>query len=267
MRLPRLAAWLPLLLLLTGLGACAGRQPSAAEFRPAPGQLLLVLSEDWNATSGELRAFERDGAGWKPAAGPLGGPVAGPVPVSLGRTGLAWGAGLHGPAPAGAASVGEGAKREGDGKAPAGMFALGEGFAYEPEEAGAAKLPILKADADLLCVDDVKSRHYNALVRKSATPADWDSAEDMRRNDGQYRYGALVRHNMDPVRAGGGSCIFLHVWRQPGAPTAGCTAMDQQRMLGLLRWLDAGKSPVLVQLPVEEYRRLRAGWGLPEIGR
>lgn len=267
-----------LLAVLTGLAACACPKPAGAagagSAGPAvsesvlsqsplseSGQLLLVLSENWDATSGELRAFERDGSGWKPVAGPLGGSV----PVSLGRTGLAWGAGLHGGNPSSVASVGGGAKREGDGRAPAGLFLIGEGFAYEPGEAGAAKLPILRADADLICVDDVKSRHYNALVRKAATQADWDSVEDMLRKDQQYSFGALVRHNMDPVRTGGGSCIFLHVWKAPGAPTSGCTAMAQEHMLGLLRWLDAGKRPALAQLPRDEYLRLRAAWGLPDI--
>lgn len=263
--------------LLTGLGACAGRgagaEPAPGQFQPAPGQiqpapsqirpggdqLLLVLAEDWNATSGELRSYERAGTGWTL--------VGGPHSVNLGRKGLAWGAGLHGGGPVEAmtqpTSLME--KREGDGRAPAGAFALGEGFAYEPAEAGAVKLPLLRADADLLCVDDGASVHYNAFVRKPAAKVDWTSAEDMLRPDGQYRFGVLVRHNMAPVKPGGGSCIFLHIWLGQGRGTAGCTSMAPENMLALLRWIDASRQPTLVQLPVAEYLRLRAAWALPSI--
>ena len=34
------------------------------------------------------------------------------------------------------------------------------------------------------------------------------------------------------------SAIFLHVWKEPGAPTCGCTAMAREDLLELLRWLD-----------------------------
>ncbi|HEX8077646.1 MAG TPA: hypothetical protein VF511_07510, partial [Chthoniobacterales bacterium] len=49
-------------------------------------QCLVVLSENWNATTGRLRSFERQGTGWK-----LRGPA---IPVVLGKKGLAWGIGL-----------------------------------------------------------------------------------------------------------------------------------------------------------------------------
>lgn len=256
--------------ILTGLGACAGRgagaepapsqiKPGGDLFQPRGGQLLLVLAEGWNATSGELRYYERSGSGWTLAGGPQS--------VNLGRKGLAWGAGLHGNIPTEGAtqptSMME--KREGDGRAPAGAFALGEGFAYQPAEAGAVKLPLLRADADLLCVDDGASVHYNAFVRKSAAKVDWTSAEDMLRADGQYRFGVLVRHNMAPVKPGGGSCIFMHIWLGQGRGTAGCTSMASENMLALLRWIDASRQPTLVQLPVAEYLRLRAAWALPEV--
>lgn len=245
-----------LCLALLALCACAAKRPDAPATAPLAesGQLVLVLAKDWSATTGELRTYERQGDAWKLAGGP--------VFVNLGRKGLAWGAGLHGQNPAGAPL-----KREGDGKAPAGLFAIGEGFAYDPAEVGAAKVPLLKADADLLCVDDVKSAHYNAFVRASRTAKDWDSVEDMRRVDGAYRYGALVRHNMDPAVPGGGSCIFLHVWLGRGVGSSGCTNMAPERMLSLLRWLDAGKRPVMALLPEAEYARVEKAWGLPVVKR
>ncbi len=253
-----------LLCSLLALCACAGKRPESPAAPPlaarlaGSGQLVLVLAKDLSATTGELRAYDRVDGAWKLADGPLSGPLF----VNLGRKGLAWGAGLHGENPAGAP-----VKREGDGKAPVGLFAIGEGFAYDPAEVGAAKVPLLKADADLLCVDDVKSAHYNAIVRASQVAKDWDSVEDMRRKDEAYRYGALVRHNMDPAMPGGGSCIFLHVWLGRGVGSSGCTNMAPEHMLALLRWLDAGRKPVMALLPEGEYQRLKVAWGLPEISQ
>lgn len=250
--------------LVAGMSACAGRAPqqehwSAARL-PANGQLLLVLAQDWNATSGELRYYDRSASGWTLVKGPLF--------VNLGRNGLAWGRGLEQGDLAGLSGTDKGAapdKREGDGRAPVGAFALDEGFAYDPAEAGPVKLPVLQADKDLLCVDDVASPHYNAFVRQSAVAKDWNSAEDMLRADGQYRFGVMVRHNMDPVRPGGGSCIFMHIWLRKGYASSGCTNMAPENMLALLHWLDSSRQPTLVQLPVAVYRTLRTAWSLPEV--
>jgi len=211
-------------LLVVGVCSCAGRQGTSQNVQeswsaarlPANGQLLLVLANDWNATSGELRYYDRTDAGWVLAGGPLF--------VNLGRNGLAWGNGLE-RGELGGKADGAVNKREGDGRAPAGAFALDEGFAYDTAEAGTTKLPVLQADKDLLCVDDVASAHYNAFVRQSAVVKDWNSAEDMHRADGQYRFGVMVRNNMDPVRPGGGSCIFMHIWLRKGYASSGCTNM------------------------------------------
>ncbi|OGR34590.1 MAG: hypothetical protein A2051_13970 [Desulfovibrionales bacterium GWA2_65_9] len=253
-------AALTLVALTLFCAGCAGGQPrpfGGADMTGPSRQLLLVTAEGWDSTSGELRRFERAGAGSAWTA------VGAPVLVNLGRHGLGWGRGLHGVA------LGPGpVKREGDGRAPAGLFELGTGFAYDPVEAGAVRLPLLRADANLLCVDDVASRHYNQFIEKTAVSApDWNSAEDMRRADEQYRLGLLVRHNMDPVAPGAGSCIFLHIWRGQGLGTSGCTSMDPQAMLDVLRWLDADRAPVLAQLPRQELERYGPSWRLPGISQ
>ncbi|MHC1701900.1 MAG: L,D-transpeptidase [Humidesulfovibrio sp.] len=241
-------------LVFTGC-ASSPRPFGGADMTGPSRQLLLVSAESWDASSGELRRFERAEAGGQWTA------VGGPVFVNLGRNGLGWGRGLHGLA------LGSGpVKREGDGRAPAGLFELGPGFAYDPDEAGPVRLPLLKADENLLCVDGTESRYYNQIVQKNSVAApDWQSAEDMRRADGQYRLGALVLHNMDPVVPGGGSCIFLHIWRDRGMATSGCTSMAPEDMLELLRWLDAERAPVLAQLPRLELERYAASWRLPEL--
>jgi L,D-peptidoglycan transpeptidase YkuD (ErfK/YbiS/YcfS/YnhG family) len=224
---------------------------------PAPlaasGQLLLVVAAGWDDCAARLQCFEREraGAAWHRAGGP--------VTVTLGRAGLAWGRGLHAPA----ADAGR-HKREGDGRAPAGVFPVTALFSAggPPPD---ARLPWLQATADLKCIDDPASRHYNRIVDRTRVDGiDWSSAEDMLRADRRYEIGAVVGCNCDPVLPGAGSCIFLHVWAGAGVPTAGCTAMALADMTRIAGWLDGARSPLLVQLPRETYERLRGPWGLPD---
>jgi hypothetical protein len=183
--------------------------------------------------------------------------VGAPIEGSLGRTGLAWGRGLH---PQGQDGP---RKQEGDGKSPAGVFDLRLVTGYAPSAPAGTRLPYRQATATLRCVDDVRSAHYNRLADEAKTRKDWTSAEDMRRNDELYRLVVWVGHNDAPVVPGGGSCIFLHLRAGPESTTSGCTAFELEPMERLLRWLDPVARPVLVQLPEAEYRRRAAGWGLP----
>lgn len=220
---------------------------------PACTQLLLCLAPGWNATTARLQGFERPvGGDWRAVGAPL--------PVVLGRNGLAWGRGLHAPDSAGD-------KREGDGRAPAGVFAITALFGEAPADApsvAALHLPYLAAGPGLKAVDDPASVHYNQIVDEAAVTADWTSCEDMQRADGRYALGAVVGHNTEPVLPGAGSCIFLHVWAGPETPTAGCTAMALADMRMLAGWLDGARAPVLVQLPLDTFTRLRVAWGLPQ---
>ncbi|KAF0234002.1 MAG: hypothetical protein FD177_1152 [Desulfovibrionaceae bacterium] len=214
-------------------------------------QVLVVTSESWEARTGQLQLFER-GSPSSPWTA-----VGKAIPVSLGRTGMAWGIGLH-TVPRSAALE----KREGDGKAPAGIFSISTAFGYADNDSIRA-FPYLKIASGLECVDDPLSSEYNRILDASAHPKDWNSSETMLRPDGLYAAGAVVDHNGDPVSAGKGSCIFLHIWRGPDKPTAGCTAMEESALRSLLSRLDAGSKPLLVQLPRAEYQKLKKEWGLP----
>lgn len=218
-------------------------------------QLVRVLAADWQSTTAVLQRFSREHveADWQP--------VGESIRVTLGRTGLAWGLGLH------PESVHDRAtKREGDGCAPAGVFALTALFGTagpEGQLAQSAGLPYRCATGDLKCVDDPASSHYNQIVDQTqVAEIDWASCEDMLRPDTRYAIGAVVEHN--PVhRPDAGSCIFLHVWQDSGTPTAGCTAAALADMTTICTWLDAAAHPVLVQLPQAEYAKHRQAWALP----
>ena len=214
-------------------------------------QLIVVVTPGWTATSGTLYRFERESDGWRPI-GPR-------VDVVVGRAGLGWGRGLH--LPINTSPL----KREGDGRAPAGVFALTEAFGYAPQDSVETRLPYLRATPDLECVDDVESAFYNQVVDRRRVDQDWTSHEEMRRRDVLYRRGVVVAHNASPAVPAGGSCIFLHVWRGPLSTTSGCTAMPEENLEEVIAWLDRESSPVLVQLPSAEYRRLARRWELPAL--
>jgi D-alanyl-D-alanine dipeptidase len=217
-------------------------------------QMILVRTNDWASVTGRLLRFERavSGADWKP--------VGEETAIVVGRSGLAWGRGVHSNPPD-AGPI----KHEGDGKAPAGVFRLSSAFGYAPRDAaGFIRLPYIQSTTSIECVDDVDSTQYNRLVDRSrAATIDWKSSEQMLRQDEQYRWGVVVDHNANSPVTGGGSCIFLHIWRGASSGTSGCTAMEQSHLEELLRWLDPAASPILVQLPNAQFLKLREPWGLP----
>jgi L,D-peptidoglycan transpeptidase YkuD (ErfK/YbiS/YcfS/YnhG family) len=220
-------------------------------------QLVLVLAPDGQASKGRLWRFEREHAGsdWK---------LIGEAEVSLGRNGLARGRGVVG------SSAGPGpAKHEGDGKAPTGIFALGPAFGRDSAEQNQVRdFPYVQVSDDLVGVDDPKSRYYNSLVKETEVKdRDWDSAERMARPSGLYNLGLVVKHNWAPGQQpeAYGSCIFLHIWKEPGWPTSGCTAMDAAKLAELLQWLREAKQPRLVQLTKAEYESVWQNWGLPRV--
>ena len=203
-------------------------------------QVVLVEARDWSASRGTLRRMERGDARARWQA------VGKPVEVLLGRRGMAWGLGLHTSASAEAPR-----KAEGDLRAPAGVFALGTAFGRAArEEVPWLRMPYLRISRTTEAVDDPASRYYNRIVdRARITQVDWKSAEHMAEIP-VYELGVVIAHNPERVPRAG-SCIFLHLWLDERDGTAGCTALHRADLLELMRWLDPGKRPVLVQLPAK----------------
>jgi zinc D-Ala-D-Ala dipeptidase len=212
-------------------------------------QLVVVTSAEWGAPTGRLQRWQRAGGGWRR--------VGEPWPVSLGKKGMAWGRGRQ---PVEAGTPG---KAEGDLTAPAGIFPLGSSYGYAAQAPEGVRWPYQALGERWVCVDDPDSKRYNAIFEAGLdVRKDWRSAETMRRKDHLYKWLINVEQN-SPPECGCGSCIFLHVWRRPGAPTEGCTAMEENNIIDLLRWLDPAARPVLVQLPDDVYARMRDAWDLP----
>jgi D-alanyl-D-alanine dipeptidase len=226
--------------------------PLAAVIPASTTQLVVAVVPDWNATTAELRLWQRDDAGWRG--------VGDAWPGVIGAHGAGWGAGLHGVgAPAGRRGP---VKREGDGKSPAGVFAIGNAFGYAAAPPTGAQLRYTAVDDDWKCVDDATSVHYATVLDRKTVSVDWSSAEDMHRKDALYTWVIDVAHN-PAHKPGGGSCIFLHVWRGPEGVTSGCTAMAEPAMARLVAALDPARAPLFVLLPRAEYDALAPAWGLP----
>jgi L,D-peptidoglycan transpeptidase YkuD (ErfK/YbiS/YcfS/YnhG family) len=124
--------------------------------------------------------------------------------------------------------VAPGAKREGDGATPAGVHGL-IGMLYRPDRMARPAdwaLPIRPFDG---WSDDPRDDDYNLPVR---LPHPFRH-ERLRRPDPAYDLIILTDWNWPQAEPGRGSAIFLHQWRRPGAPTAGCVALPR----AALRWI------------------------------
>ena len=210
-------------------------------------QLVVVTTGGWNNIDGKMDAYELKNNKWIP--------VLKNIPIVTGRSGLAWGKGLHNE------DLNKGKlKKEGDGNAPAGIFYLSGLFGYNDIS---SKMNSLKVDDRTFCVDDTRSSYYNQIVKIDTVKKDWTSAETMRMKSKVYKYGIFIDYNVNPTEAGKGSCIFMHIWSKSDRPTAGCTAMTEANILKLIGFLDKNKNPILVQLPQSEYDKLKRVYKLP----
>lgn len=224
-----------------------GTEEDATTAATAPGSRLLAMSrqhlvvvvEEPGSTTGRLhRYLDVDGEWQRVGDG---------IPIVVGRSGV-------------------GPKQEGDGRSPQGIFPLGFAFGYEETPPLATDLTYRHLPPESVCVDDSESSRYNHIVFEPGPDPDWNSAEAMRRDlahgDDLYALGVTVEYNPDAT-PGAGSCIFLHIWRSPESPTAGCTAMAEGDLRTVLGWLQPRFEPILVQGSRPYLEELRARGRLP----
>lgn len=126
------------------------------------------------------------------------------------------------------------AKREGDGATPAGIHRI-VACLWRPGRLARSQVPgwaVPIRPRDLWC-DDPAHSDYNHLVR-APFPA---SAERLARADPLYDLVLTTDWNWPIAHPGRGSAIFLHSWRRPGYPTAGCIALARHDLLWIARRL------------------------------
>lgn len=210
-------------------------------------KLIVTVADEWNSSSGTLSLFDKTSNGWEKYRTAWN--------VSFGKSGLAWGIGLH------TNPDGEDLKVEGDRRSPAGIFEVGVLYGLDESAPDGVRYPYRHITTRTRCVDDTVSHVYNMIVEEDSMSKDWLSDEEMGRVDPDYKYVLVVKHNPANEK-GKGSCIFLHI---NNMPTTGCTAMNEEDMVTLLRWLDPGKKTLVVQLPHAAYHSMRTAWKLPHL--
>jgi L,D-peptidoglycan transpeptidase YkuD (ErfK/YbiS/YcfS/YnhG family) len=180
---------------------------------PHPSQIIVVKS--LGGIKANMTLCQRHGVIWKPMFTPAFSAV-------IGKNGIA--------------SIGK--KKEGDLKTPAGLHPIGEAFGTQ---ALALKMDYKYITADDKFIDDSNNKRYNTWVSGST---DAKSYESMLIEP--YAYGAVIKYNMNPILAGKGSAIFIHLWHSPNSPTAGCIALEKKHLLMMLHWLDKAQHPYIL---------------------
>lgn len=207
------------LVAIIAMAALIGLAPFGCEKPPAVGpsstQLIEVRGEP-DSFRAKLVCFERFGRGWDRVF---------ECPATIGKNGL----------------ILSDDKREGDGKTPVGIFKLERAFGYAPRiETGLKYEPVSEVD---IWIDDPDSPDYNLRVKK---PTHAKSFEELYRMDQLYEFAAVIEYNTKTVKKGAGSAIFLHVWGGKDSPTAGCVAVEREKLISILKWLDNGKLPQII---------------------
>lgn len=237
-----------MLICLRGVGFAAPGNDSVSSRIKDSGQLLVVIPNKVHARSGTLYFFQKMHGVWIQQLEP--------VQVMLGAHGLAWAEDLSG-----LFRESLPRKKEGDLCSPAGIYAINEAFSFDSIPISVNLLILTKGS---LCIDDMKSSWYNQVVDSSKIRKNWHSAENMRSVPG-YKYGLIIDNSNGQSAGKNGSCIFVHIWSGQGRSTAGCTAMKESDLINIIKLLDKRFLPVIVQLPLNTYKKYRNRLGFPAI--
>lgn len=125
---------------------------------------------------------------------------------------------------------------EGDGITPVGTFPIRR-VLYRPDRVSLrTKLPAAAIAEDDGWCDAPNDPNYNMPVKLPYAA----SHERMWREDRLYDVVVVLGYNDDPVIAGKGSAIFLHVARPDYGPTEGCVALALPDLLEALKALLPG---------------------------
>lgn len=123
-------------------------------------------------------------------------------------------------------------KHEGDGGIPSGDWRIEFAWLrYDRLHKPRTTLPLRRITGALVWSDDPRDPNYNQPV-----PAGHRlSHEKLRRGDRLYDLVLVLDINRHPALPGRGSALFIHRWRRPHYPTAGCIGLSPTHLLWLVR--------------------------------
>ncbi|WP_075522212.1 L,D-transpeptidase family protein [Candidatus Pelagibacter communis] len=125
-------------------------------------------------------------------------------------------------------------KKEGDFKTPKGTFSIGPLYyrkkRYPKLKTKLLQIPIQK---NMGWCDDVKSKHYNKLIKINKKIRH----EKMFRRDENYDLVVVINYNTKKPVKNKGSAIFLHLTNNY-KKTLGCISLKKRDMLILLKLID-----------------------------
>lgn len=126
-------------------------------------------------------------------------------------------------------------KHEGDGATPTGVWSLEfGGYRADRMAAPRTSLPLIALGPRDIWSDDEDDPDYNHWLVAASHPF---SHEKLRRSDPLYDVVIVSDWNWPEAVPGSGSAIFVHQWRRPRYPTAGCIAFRPDHLRWILaRW-------------------------------
>ena len=159
-----------------------------------------------------MDVYQRTAAGWQPVA--VG------IPAFIGAAGMAP------------------QTHDGQMKTPMGVFTLDFAFGTAPNPGGG--LQYVQVGPNHWWDGDMKSPTYNTMqvCEKSQCPFNTDPASGTENLEiPQYVHAVVMGVNKARVPGNGGA-FFLHA--TDGGPTAGCVAIDDAKLVEIMRWLQPG---------------------------
>ena len=122
-------------------------------------------------------------------------------------------------------------EREGDFITPKGKFKLIKIY-YRSDRIKRinSTLKKIKIKKNMGWCDDVSSNYYNKQIKINKK----FSHEKLYRKDNVYDIVVVLNYNLNPIKRGKGSAIFLHVAKKNYKKTQGCIALKKNELLNLV---------------------------------
>ncbi|BBY18157.1 L,D-transpeptidase family protein [Mycolicibacterium litorale] len=204
-------------LLCTAALVIAAGAPSARAAAPwfassVGGATQVISVVGVGGSSAKMDVYQRAGAGWQPIG--VG------IPAFIGAKGMAP------------------QTHDGEMKTPMGVFTLDFAFGTEPNPGGG--LPYVQVGPDHWWDGDMTSPTYNTMQVCKKEQCRFNtslSAGTENLDIPQYRHAVVMGVNKARVPGNGGA-FFVH--STDGGPTAGCVAIDDGTLVGIMRWLRPG---------------------------